>query len=91
MRALVVVEHDSKNIRTGSYSAAAFAAAVVAPAGGRVELLMLGNEISALAKSASRVAPVLVADHPLLAQPMADRYAAMIADVVRSREVDLGG
>ena len=89
MRALVVVEHDRKTIRSGSYSAASFAAAAVAPAKGSIEFLLLGHEVGSLAKMGSRVAPVLVANHPLLSMPIADRYAAIIADVVKSREIDL--
>jgi electron transfer flavoprotein alpha subunit len=89
MRALVVVEHNMKAIRAGSYSAAAFAQEIAAADGGTVELLILGHGFDALAQSASHVAPVLVADHELLRFPIADRYAAIIASVVRSRGSDL--
>jgi electron transfer flavoprotein alpha subunit len=88
MRALVVLEHDGNTVRPGSYSAAAFAAAV-AESSGSIELLILGHNIETVAQSAARVAPVLAADHELLATPVADRYAAVIADVVRSRGIDL--
>jgi electron transfer flavoprotein alpha subunit len=88
MRALVVLEHDGSAVRLGSYSAAAFAQAV-AEAGGSVELLLLGHEVESVAQAASRVAPVLVANHELLATPVADRYANVIADVVRSRNIDI--
>jgi electron transfer flavoprotein alpha subunit len=88
MRALVVLEHDGNIIRAGSYSAATFAQAVV-QAGGSVELLLLGHDVESVAEPASRVAPVCVADHELLAVPVADRYANVIADVVRSKNIDL--
>jgi electron transfer flavoprotein alpha subunit len=88
MRPLVILEHDGNIVRPGSYSAAAFAAAV-AQASGSIELLILGHNIENIAQSAARVAPVLVADHELLATPIADRYAVIIADVVRSRGIDL--
>lgn len=88
MRALVILEHDGKTVRTGSYSAAAFAQGVT-QASGSVELLLLGHEIGGMTQPASRVAPILVADHKLLAAPVADRYANFIADVVRSRGIDL--
>lgn len=88
MRALVVLEHDGNTIRAGSYSAAAFARSVV-QAGGSVELLLLGHGVESLAMSASRVAPVCVTDLELLAVPIADRYANVIADVARSRNIDL--
>src|SRR6476661_4734737 len=88
MRALVVLEHDGTTIRAGSYSSAAFAAAAAESADG-VELLLLGHKVQALAAAAARFAPVLVADHELLATPIADRYANVIADVVKARRVDL--
>ncbi len=89
MRALVVAEHDSKTIRTGSYSAAAFAQSIATQNGGSVELLVLGHGVENFAQSAASFAPVLVADHELLAAPVADRYAAVIADVVQARGIDL--
>jgi electron transfer flavoprotein alpha subunit len=88
MRALVIVEHDGKTIRRGSYSAAAFATAA-AQAEEAVELLILGHEVGPLAESAARFARVLTADHELLLTPVADRYAAVIAGVVRSRGSEL--
>src|SRR3954470_8218100 len=88
MRALVILEHDGTTIRTGSYSAAAFAQAA-ARSDGSVELLVLGHNIENLTHAASHIAPVLAAEHQLLAAPVADLYAHVIADVVRSRGLDL--
>ncbi len=88
MRALVILEHDGKTVRQGSYSAAAFAQAIV-HAGGNVELLLLGYGAESIAQAASRLAPVLAVDHELLVAPVADRYASIIADVVRSRNIEL--
>jgi electron transfer flavoprotein alpha subunit len=89
MRALIVVEHDGKNIRPGSLSAAAFSAAVARERSGSIEFLILGHKLDNVATIASRYAPVLVADHERLAVAVADRYAAVIGDVVRTRGVDL--
>jgi electron transfer flavoprotein alpha subunit len=88
MRALVILEHDGQSIRAGSYSAAAFAQTAVQATGG-VELLLLGHAVDKLSQAAARYAPVLVADHERLAIPLADCYAAAIADVVRSRGTGL--
>jgi electron transfer flavoprotein alpha subunit len=88
MRALVILENDGTTIRAGSYSAAAFAAAVTQDIA-NVELLILGHEIETLASAAAKFATVLVADHELLAVPIADRYAAVIADVAKTRGIDL--
>jgi electron transfer flavoprotein alpha subunit len=49
----------------------------------------LGHGVEYLAQSAASFASVLVADHALLAAPVADRYAAVIADVVKTRGIDL--
>ena len=89
MRALVVLEHDGHAVRAGSYSAAAFAAAVVAPSGGGVEFLLVGHAVQALAEAAAHFGPVLVADHEVLAVPAADRFSSIIAGVVRARNIDL--
>lgn len=83
MRALVILEHDGKAIRPGSYSAAAFAQAIAQA--DCVEFLLLGHDVESMAQAASRFAPVLMAEHEFLAAPVADRYANIIADVVRSR------
>src|SRR3954454_18720514 len=87
MRALVILEHDGTAIRPGSFSAGAFAQAVAQP--GSVEFLLLGHNVESMAQTASRIAPVLVAEHELLATPVADRYANIIAKVVRSRGFDV--
>jgi electron transfer flavoprotein alpha subunit len=82
MRALVILEHDGKTIRAGSYSAANFASAV-ALEGGAVDFLLVGNHTDELARAAAHFALVHVADHELLASPLADRYAVVIADIAR--------
>jgi electron transfer flavoprotein alpha subunit len=89
MRILILCEHDGQGIRLGSRSAVAFANAVAEPTGGSVECLLLGQALAAAAQDASAYAPVLVADHPALAHPVADRYAKVIADVVRQRGCEL--
>jgi electron transfer flavoprotein alpha subunit len=88
MRALVILEHDGNTIRAGSYSAAAFASSVV-QSPDAVELLLIGCGMDKLGKAAAHFAPVLVVDHELLDTPVADSYAAVIADVVRSHEIGL--
>ena len=89
MRVLILCEHDGQGIRLGSRSAVAFANAVAEQTGGSVECLLLGHSLAAVAQDAAAYAPVLVADHPALANPVADRYAKVIADVVRQCGCDL--
>jgi electron transfer flavoprotein alpha subunit len=89
MRVLILCEHDGQGIRLGSRSAIAFANAVAEPTRGSVECLLLGHSLATVAQDAAAYAPVLLADHPALANPLADRYAKVIADVVRQRDCDL--
>ena len=88
MHVLVVAEHDHDSLRSGSRAALGFAADV-AGEGGTVEWLVLGDDVGEVAGEAARFAPVLVASHPALAHPTADRWGRVIADVVQDRRVDL--
>jgi electron transfer flavoprotein alpha subunit len=86
MTILVVAEHDGAHVRPGSYSALAVAHDLAAGSGQRVELLVIGSGIDSVVADAARFAPVIVIDHPLLANPTADRYAQIIADVAKARK-----
>ncbi len=89
MRVLILCEHESHGIRLCSRSAVAFANLVAEQTRGSVECLLLGHSVAAVAQDAAAYAPVLVADHPALANPLADRYAKVISDVVKQRGCDL--
>ncbi len=89
MRILVIVEHDSKSVRLGSLSAISFANAVSLEANAEVEILALGDNLTELAEDAARYAPVLMAEAVALAQPAADRYAKVIAEVAQERDANL--
>lgn len=86
MGVLVVAEHDAAHVRNGSLSALAVARDLAAHSGECVELLMLGSGLDPVVADALRFAPVIVADHVLLAHPTADRYARLIADVAKARQ-----
>jgi electron transfer flavoprotein alpha subunit len=86
MSILVVAEHDGARVRFGSCSALAVARDLAAHSGELVELLVIGSGLDSVAGDAARFAQVIVADHPLLANPTADRYAQIIADVAQARE-----
>ncbi len=89
---LVIAEHAHGALKLSTRSAVAFARQVIAAAdGGTFDLLLLGENLAALAASAARcgAATVLVADSPALAQPLADRYAHIIAEVARARGATL--
>ena len=86
MSILVVAEHDGAHIRHGACSALAVAQDLAAHAEKRVEFLLIGSKLDSVAADAVRFAPVIVVDHPLLANPTADRYAQIIAEVAKARE-----
>lgn len=88
---LVIAEHDQGQVKLASFSAAAFAQQIAASAGGSFDILVLGSGVSAAAEAlrSAGAKTVLVADHAELAQPLADRYAQVIADVVRARGATL--
>jgi len=89
MRILVVAEHDGTTVRSGTRSAVGFANSVAERSGGDVECLVLGHEIDAAARDASLISRVLSVDGVTLSDPVADRYAKVIADVVSDRDTDL--
>ena len=89
MSILVVAEHDGTRIRPGARSALTVARDLATPSGEPVELLVLGSRLDSVAIDAARFAPVIVADHPLLTHPTADRYAKVIADIAKAREADI--
>jgi electron transfer flavoprotein alpha subunit len=86
MTILVVAEHDGTKIRSGVYSALTVARDLAKNSGDNVELLVLGSGLDSVAADAARFAHVIVADHSLLTNPTADRYARIIADVAKARD-----
>ena len=51
--------------------------------------LVLGENLDAIADEAAKFAPVLAADNPTLAAPVADRWAHVIAEVARAQNAEL--
>jgi electron transfer flavoprotein alpha subunit len=88
---LVIAEHDQGQVKLASFSAAAFAQQASAAHGGSFDILLLGSGLSAAAESLRQAGAkaVLVADHADLAEPLADRYAHVIASVVKARGATL--
>jgi electron transfer flavoprotein alpha subunit len=84
---LVIAEHDQGQLKLASLSAAAFAQKVGAP----FDVLVLGSGIAAAGEALRQAGArtVLIADHADLAQPLADRYAQVIAEVVKARGATL--
>ena len=87
MRILVVAETENGEIRQGSLAALGFSQQV----GGAdaAQLLLIGDQLDAAAASAARFAPTLCAQSAALANPVADRHAAVIAQVVKEQGFEL--
>jgi electron transfer flavoprotein alpha subunit len=81
LKSLIVTEYDGRTIKQSSLSAIALARALGSP----YELLVLGSGVSQAAELVRGYGAdvVWVADNPALLEPLADRYAAVMASAVR--------
>jgi electron transfer flavoprotein alpha subunit len=79
------MEHDGTALRSGSGAALGFARALSED----ITALVLGENLEAISAESAKFAPVLVADHPALAAPVADRWAHVIAEVARAQNAEL--
>ncbi|MCS6861448.1 MAG: electron transfer flavoprotein subunit alpha/FixB family protein [Abditibacteriales bacterium] len=88
---LVIAEHDDGQLKQATLSAVGFARQVSAEAGGAFEVLVIGQGVSGIAESLRGygATTVLIADSPALQHPVADKYAQVIADVVRERHATM--
>jgi electron transfer flavoprotein alpha subunit len=88
---LVVIEQDAGQLKQASLSAVGFAHKVCAAAGGAFEVLVMGQGVSDLAESLRSygAAAVLVADSPPLKNPVADKWAQVIADAARAQSATM--
>ncbi len=81
---LVLIEHDRQCVKRPSLHAITLARQL----GGKYALLVLGQGLNEIAASLVpyRASAVLVADDPILAEPLADRYAAVIEEAARKND-----
>src|SRR5262245_32294629 len=89
MRVLVIAEHDGHALRSASLSCFTFARSVAEAGGGGVTWLVLGDKFDRVVAEASQFAPAIVVQSPLLAHPLADSFARVIATVTSEREFGL--
>ena len=78
---LILIEHDRQQVKRPSLHAITLARQL----GGEYALVVLGHGLDGIAASlvSYGASAVVVADHPLLAEPLADRYATVIAEAAR--------
>lgn len=90
-RILVIAEQDGGHLKLATLSAIGFARKVCELSGGTFEILVAGKDVSAIAESLRPhgAAAVLVADDDALKNPVADRYAHVIAAVARERKASI--
>src|SRR5437899_6333019 len=80
---LILIEHDCQQVKRPSLHAITLARQL----GGEYALLLLGHGLDGIAASLVSLGAnaVIVADDPALAEPLADRYATVVAEVARRR------
>ena len=80
---LVLIEHDRQQVKRPSLHAVTLAREL----GGKYAFLVLGYGLNEIAGSLVSLGAtsVIVADDPALAEPLADRYATVIAEVAQKR------
>jgi len=78
---LILIEHDRQQVKRASLHAITLARQL----GGEYALLIIGQSLDKIAASLVTygASAVIVADDPALAEPLADRYATVIAQVAR--------
>jgi len=84
---LVLAEHDHGQLKLATLAAAGCAQQLCGVSGGTFDLLALGSGLDSVTAALRNcgAANVLMADHPALAEPLADKFAAVIAQVARER------
>lgn len=82
---LVVAEIKGGAVRKASLTTISFAREAAARTGGQVAILAIGQGIGAAATELARYAPmVYLAEDPRLAQPVAETWSKVVADVAKS-------
>lgn len=88
---LVVAEHEDGQLKRATISAIGFARRVYGEAGGSFDVLVLGKNVIGIAETLRGygAATVLIADHVELENPVADKYAQVIFEVAKERNITM--
>jgi len=88
---LVLAEHDDGQLKLATLAAVRCAQNLARTTGGQVEITVLGSSVASIADALTGygAANVLVADNPGLEHPVADKYAQLIAELVRARNATM--
>ena len=84
---LVIAEHDCGQLKLATLAAVACAKNVCKDINGQFDILVLGESVNAVAEALTSygAASILVADHPAMKNPLADKYAQLIATIAKDR------
>ncbi|MCS5575434.1 MAG: hypothetical protein NZ789_21105, partial [Pseudomonadales bacterium] len=82
MQILIVAEHDGESLLQASLSAIGFARSLSELSGGDVRALVIGDDVAAVSHQCTAYVPTLTVSDAILENPLADRYARVIAAVV---------
>src|SRR5207244_13479751 len=84
---LILIEHDCQQVKRPSLHAITLARQL----GGEYALLLLGHGLDGIAASlvSYGASAVVVADDPALAEPLAQRYASVIAVAAEQRRATI--
>ena len=84
---LVIAEHDEGQLKLATLAAVACAKKVCSDVGGQFEIVVIGEGVGGIADALAGygAANVLVADHPQLKHPLADKYSQLIFSVAKER------
>src|SRR5262245_51257410 len=88
---LAIAELEDGQLKLATLSAVAFARKVCVETGGSFEILLIGENVFDITETLRPygAAAVLTADHTQLRNPVADKYAQVLAEVARNRNVTM--
>ena len=89
MQILIITEHDGESLRQASLSAIRFARTLSEISGGDVRALVIGDDVASVSHECSSYVPTLTVTDAMLANPLADRYARVIAAMVAEHQIDM--
>jgi electron transfer flavoprotein alpha subunit len=90
---LIVVEQSGGQLRTASLPAVSFGKQMAEAAGGKLTLLVIGNNVAKAAEEAAKLgaAEVLVAESPALEHYLAETYAPIVVKAAQDKGATVVG
>ena len=88
---LILAEHEGGQLKLATLSAVAFARKLISEAGGSLQILVIGENVGPIAESLRNygASALLTVEHINLKNPVSDKYAAIVAGIVKQRGITL--